>query len=209
MAVMANPLGGGGDLRGPIYVKEFAASGEPGVFTEVVNLAGPGRLIQAVGTRCSGNSYSVSNDNIIIKIIPDGDDSRALKKSWRSDPCSQSDHIPLFPMMLSLDFPEITNGSTTSSASFAGHQVVNYQSILSDRVVPSNYTVHGPTASQLSYSFSGNAEGISDSVVDSTLTIYQDGIYFDDSLVITGRWGRYLTGNHSFNGVILVYQIFQ
>ena len=94
MAVMVNSMGGGTELRGPIYAKEFKTD-VTDELTEVVNLAGPGRLLYAMVTRMqsgSGNSYSATMDNIFVKIIPDGDDTKTLKKTHGGDNCSSSSH---------------------------------------------------------------------------------------------------------------------
>lgn len=216
MAVMVNAMGGvgggGGDLRGPIYLQEIRSTGTAGAFSDVVSLQGPGRLIQALATRSQANvedgtTYDSSVDAIQLRIIPDGDASRTLKKNWRADACSSNAHLATFPMISSLSFPEIKNAGIDDKdynyMAIPGHETIDYKMLKADRVVDTSLAWHSGTMSGIRLSFPGSVEGGGN---DSTLTIYQDGLFFDESLVISGKWGRYLAAG--FNGVILLYQLF-
>ena len=209
MAVMVNPMGGSGDYRGPIYVREIKTDVLK-EFTELARIQGPGRLLQAIGTRLNNTSYSASLHDIRVRIIPDDDGTRALYKYWSDDNCNASTHLPVCPFLATVSFPEIIGSTDTPHIS--DHFTMNYQTLKVDRVIPNNPAWHGRAASPAAWSFPASVEGIGESGNDNTFTVYPDGLFFDDNLVISGIWNYNSSSasvSYSFNGVILVYQIFE
>lgn len=205
MAVMINSMGGGSDLRGTVHLKEFKTD-VVGELTEVVNLEGPGRLLFAFATRMqnsSGSSYSSTADNIYVEIIPDGDETKTLKKTYGGDDCTSSGHLAVRPLMQALSFPELSQDCILNRS---GIRLI-YGDMSPETVeCVSTRSLHSISDQRIDFSFAGSVEGIADGVEDTSFTLYPDGMFFDDSLVIRGRWGRKLT--RDFNGVILAYQIF-
>jgi len=203
MAVMINSMGGGSDLRGTVHLKEFKTD-VVGELTEVVNLEGPGRLLFAFATRMqnsSGSPYSSVEDNIYVEIIPDGDETKTLKKTYGDDDCTSSGHLAVRPLMQALSFPELSQDFIINR-----YGIRFIYSDLNPETVACTSTRSLHSSGSINMTFAGSAEGIADGVEDTSVTLYPDGMFFDDSLVIRGRWGRSLT--RDFNGVILAYQIF-
>lgn len=209
MAVMVNPMGGSGDYRGPIYVKEVKTD-TLGSFAELIRLQGPGRLLQLVGTRLNNCSYNVSAHDIRFRIIPDDDETRALYKYWADDNCNASTHLPVCPMLASVSFPEVLG--STDTPHIQDHFSLDYTKLKADRVIQYTPTWHGKGSVPAAMSFPPVVEGVGESGNDNTLTIYPDGLFFDDNLVISGIWNynsSSANASYSFNGAVIVYQLFE